>query len=131
MGKKSRKAKGKANRKPGAAPRVDSLFNGGGEIRLNGGKEPRGGLEVHVEGDRRVYRIPTVSDMTIADVMTFQKVNRLPKKRRNDAYAAAFYDLCVRYVPQAAIDSLTMDEFAKLTEAWDEANADGGMRSGE
>jgi hypothetical protein len=122
---------GKGKKRKGKAGAVSLVSGKGDELRLGSGTEPSGGLEVHVEGDSRTYHIPSINELSLGDVMAFRKVNKLPKKQRNDAYTDAFYDLCIRHVPRAAIDSLTMGEFAALVEAWNETNEDGGAGSGE
>lgn len=111
--------------------RISSIASDNSELRLNDGTRDVEGLEVHVEGHDGAYVIPSINALSLKDVMAFRKVNKLPKKMRSDAYADAFYELCIRYVPREAIDSLTLPEFAQLVEAWNSISEGGGVGPGE
>ena len=87
-----------------------------------GGTKATDGLEVHVEGHKKTYRIPLLNQLSMGDLMVFRRIAKLPAEEQNDAYIDAFYDLCVKYVPKDAIDALRVDEFAQFVQAWQDAS---------
>ena len=90
-------------------------------IRM-GGTKAVGGLEVRVDGDKKTYHVPLLGQLTMGDLMTFRRISKMPDEERNDAYMDAFYELCIRYVPQQAVDSLTVEEFGQFVQAWQDAS---------
>ena len=95
-----------------------------------GGTKVTDGLEVHVDGHRKTYRIPLLNQLGMGDLMVFRRIAKLPEDEQGDAYFDAFYELCIKYVPKDAIDSLRMDEFAQFVQAWQDAS-DGDVTPGE
>ena len=67
-------------------------------------------LKVNI-GDS-AYSIPLAGSLTIAEMKKFQK----------DEDGFSFFE---KYIPRKILESLTMDEFKELSEAWKVASADG------
>lgn len=88
-------------------------------------------LEVSVAGIKKPYRIPLSNSLRMGDVMALREAMRLPKKRRNEGFLAAFYEIVCRYVPKKYVDALSVDEFSQLVDAWNDASAEAGVGLGE
>lgn len=84
------------------------------------------GLEVHVAGRKKTYVIPGMNDLSMGDLMVFRRVSKMPEEERDDAYADAFYALCCKYVDKDVIDSLTLDDFKALMDAYGEVSDETG-----
>lgn len=86
------------------------------EITLGSAKEIKT-LKVNI--GKKSYSIPLAGSLTIAEMQKFQQ----------DENGFIFFK---RYIPEDVINSLTMDDFRALSEAWKEASAgDGNLPVGE
>lgn len=89
-------------------------------------------IDVEIAGRGKTYHIPLADSLSVGDAIEFHQVERLPKKKRDEGFFNAFYNLVCRYVPQEYIDGLTVDEFTALAEAWNDASKEvGGVSAGE
>lgn len=77
------------------------------EITLGSAKEINT-LKVNIGG--KTYNVPLAGSLTITEMRKFQQ--------EEDGFT--FFE---KYIPKKVIESLTMDDFRALSEAWKEASA--------
>lgn len=101
----------------------------GKSIKLGGG----GGrsLEVKIKDTGKVYHVPLADSLAMGDAMALRKAQRQPKRKRQDAYFNAIYEIFCRYIPKKYIDQLSLDDFSRLADAWNDASNDTGVGAGE
>ena len=103
--------------------------DGGKSIELGAGKGKT--LEVEIAGTGKTYHIPLADSLSIGDAMEIRRVQNLPKKKRDEGFFNAFYNIACRYVPKKYVDMLSMDDFGTLLEAWNDASEEAGAGPGE
>lgn len=77
-------------------------------------------LEVHVEGRKKVYKLPLANHLNVGDSMMLRAAAKAPKKKREEAFFDAFYQICCKYIDKAIIDGLSLDDLETLAAAWNE-----------
>ena len=103
----------------------------GKTIAIGDGPKGEGSLEVHIEGTGKSYRVPLAGSLTMGDAMTLRRVASLPKKRRDEGYFDAIYEIFCRYIPKKYIDRISMRDFERLSNEWGRASSEDGARPGE
>ena len=93
----------------------------GGEVK---------GLTVDVGG--KECKIPLADYMPMPDAREMLRIRRMPAKEREGAYTEFFIGYFERFIGEEAFATLTMADFEKLMDAWNEANeAEGSAAPGE
>ena len=95
------------------------------------GGAPRGCLEVEVAGHGKTWRLPLAGDLSIGDAMEMRKALRAKKAKRDERYFEWFYGFVCRHLPEKVVSRLSMEDFATLAQAWDEASGEAGEAPGE
>lgn len=79
-------------------------------------------LEVRVAGSDESYLIPLASNLPIGDAMAISELEGLEGDALGRATVRFFHTMACRCMPRDVVDSLSMEDFNALIEAWGEAS---------
>lgn len=99
----------------------------GGILKLDGKAKC---LVVDVGG--RKHEIPLADYMPMPDAREMLRIRRMPAKERDGAYTEFFIGYFERAIGEDEFASLTMADFEKIMDAWNDASdAEGSATPGE